>query len=73
VIAFICATPLSARCAVDPMPSFFASSSSAAMISGRSAKSFTPSTPLLAAQRTHARAPSGVLTGPPSQPLPGRW
>ena len=55
-----------------PMPSFFASSSSAAIISGRSEPSFSPSTPLFFAQFTHSRACSGVCGVPLPQPAPGR-
>jgi hypothetical protein len=52
---------------------FFASSSSAAMISGRCAPSFSPSTPFAAPHWTHARAASGVSTGPLPQATPARW
>ena len=55
-----------------PSPCFFASSSSASMISGGCAPTFRPSMPLAAAQRTHSRAFSGVSIAPPSQPMPGR-
>ncbi len=49
---------------------FFASSSTAAMISGSSAPSFRPSMPFCFAQRTHSRAVSALRGFDVSQPSP---